>query len=121
MADCWVQLEKMRRNYEIEISGLDIAIQAQADKIKKRDEQYNSAEAQVRKQKDETRKILREFNPKLIQSFHSAAMKGLKQSKPSMIYQCAQVLVGLLKELPEVDQKTVSVSLMSLISVGSTF
>lgn len=31
------------------MSGLDIAIQALVEKLKKRDEQYNSAEAQVRK------------------------------------------------------------------------
>ena len=106
------QLDKLKKNYEIEISGLDIAIQASVDKLKKRDEQYNSAEAQVRKQKDETRKILRELNPQLIKSFHSAAMRGVKQGKPSKIYQCAQVLVGLLKNLPEVDQNTVAVKIL---------
>jgi hypothetical protein len=31
-------LDKLRKNYEIEISGLDIAIQALVDKLKKRDE-----------------------------------------------------------------------------------
>lgn len=106
-----MQLERVKKNSEIEIAGLDIAIKASVDKLKKRDEQFNSAEAQVRKQKDETRKILREFTPKLIRSFHKAAMEGVRSGRPSKLYQLAQVLVGLILKQNNVDQGEVDVGL----------
>lgn len=52
------------------MSGLDIAISAMKEKIKKRDEQYQKSEAFVKRQREETRKILKELNPKLVKKLH---------------------------------------------------
>jgi hypothetical protein len=61
------QLDKQRKNLEIEMSGLEIAQVALRGKIQKREDQMHQSEALVKKQKDELRRIQKEITPKLVE------------------------------------------------------
>lgn len=69
-------MEKQKKNFDIEISGLDLGINVLKEKIKKRDEQYDESEALVKKQADEVKRIQKEINPKLLKSLHQKYTKN---------------------------------------------
>lgn len=55
----------------MEVAGLDVALSAIKEKIKKREDQRNTAEGNVKRQKDELKKITKEITPKLVKQLFS--------------------------------------------------
>ena len=60
------QFDDQRRNYEIEISGLEIAQTALKQKIKKREDQLHQTDMLVKGKKNELRQIMGVITPKLV-------------------------------------------------------
>lgn len=50
---------------------MDVALSAIKEKIKKRDDQRNTAEGNVKRQKDELKRITKEVTPKLVKQLFS--------------------------------------------------
>ena len=97
------QLEKQRKNYELELQGLDTAIKAQGEKERKREQQYQQSEAQVKKQKEEMRAIIKNIDKKLVKKLHSTLQKKPQEK----VKQMAEAFVGVLENQENPSMQTV--------------
>ena len=89
----FIQFERQKKNFELELSGLDAAINTFLDKLKKRETQYNNSVEQLKKQKDEVKNIQKSIDPKLTKKLASTLDKKPHQSIRDM----ANAFVGLLE------------------------
>lgn len=72
-------MQQAQKNFEIEISGLDIALTAHKAKLKAKDDQLQKANGFVKKYQDEVRRIIKEVNPKMIKSLKGVFEKDKKE------------------------------------------
>ena len=77
----------------MEVAGLDVALSAIKEKIKKREDQRNTAEGNVKRQKDELKKITKEITPKLVKQLFSL----LEKKTPEKICRMLEAFVGLIR------------------------
>eukprot|EP00347_Sterkiella_histriomuscorum_P004679 403359521 len=101
------QLESQRKNFEMEVAGLDVAISALKDKIKKREDQRNTAEGNVKRQKDELKRIQREVTPKLVKQLYNM----LEKKTPEKVCRMLEAFVGLIRNSESSNNQDVEVYL----------
>jgi small-conductance mechanosensitive channel len=101
-------IEKLRKNFEIELSGLDMALQAQKGKVQKREDQRKQSDILIKKQQDQLRQIRKEITPKLVKELYSF----LETFNHPKINVMTETLVSLLRNQEESKSGDVKVYLM---------
>jgi hypothetical protein len=75
------------------------------EKIKKREDQKNTAEANVKKQKDELKRIQKEITPKLVKQLYQL----LEKKSPEKICRMLEAFIGLIRNSESANNKDVEV------------
>ena len=101
------QIENQRKNLELEISGLDLGVQAVKAKLSKRESQIVQSEAMVKKQKDELRNIQKVITPELVKKLYDL----LENKNAKKIVEMVEALVGLLRNSENVTSYDVQIYL----------
>lgn len=107
-------MDSQRKNFEREVQGLDVAIAALKEKIKKREDQRNTAEGNVKRQKDELKRISKEITPKLVKQLFNL----FEKKSPEKICRMMEAFIGLIRNSEACNNKDVELYLMKYESLN---
>lgn len=87
------QIERQRRQLDLELSGIELSIQNDKAKVSKREEQVKKSEELVKKQKDELRNIQKLLTPELVTKLY----KRLESTNVIPLATMIETLIAILR------------------------
>lgn len=100
-------IDQQKKNFQLEISGLEIAHQGLKAKLKKQEVTKATVEAQAKATKDELRKVQKEITPELVKSLYQL----LEKKSPAKIVEMIEAVIGMLRNTETVNSSDVEMYL----------